>query len=192
MTFTWWDQRLPYFDHPHNTTRANERAVEVACALHWLRDTEGNGLEVGNVLAHYDHTGHRVVDRHEQAPGVDNIDLFDIAGSYDWIVTISTVEHVRWDDAKDPAGATAAIDHLQGLLAPGGQMLVTFPTGWHPGLDQAITDGTLDADRVCTFTRHGDDWRQDARPTVSPYGDQTPWATTVCIAEYQCPSTNRT
>lgn len=180
VTFTYRGRRLDYFDHPYNSTRHNERAVEVAVALDWLPG-KGRGLEVGNVLGHYGATGHRVIDLHEQAPGVDNLDVFDITGSYDWIVSISTVEHVRWDtEPRDVTAAAAALDHLAGLLAPGGVMLVTVPGGYHPHLDEHLA--TLP--NGCTYTRKGDGWTRTRRPTFKPYGATTLWAESVWVGEW--------
>ena len=100
----WHGTTLDLVDLPYNTTIRNERAVELAVAFHWLADRTGSGLEVGNVLGHYGISGHRVVDLYEQAPGVENVDLFDVRGSFDWIVSVSTIEHVAWTpNAKPPA-----------------------------------------------------------------------------------------
>ena len=54
---------------------------------------------------------------------------------YDLVISISTVEHVGWDeDPNDPSkvlgkGSKAldAIAHMAALLAPKGLMVVTFP-----------------------------------------------------------------
>lgn len=196
-TFKWWGTELPYCTADYNSSRLNERAVEIPVALHFLGVHGGSedptsapiGLEVGNVLSHYGVRGHRVVDRHEVGEGVENLDLFDIEGSYDWIVAISTIEHVRWDEApKDPLGALYAVEKLRSLLAPGGSMLLTVPTGYHPVLDQFIERSAFTGlEWASTHTRSVDDpntWVQDEVPCVSPYGDRTPWATTVWVAEF--------
>jgi SAM-dependent methyltransferase len=189
LNFTWWGRDLSYFHHMYNCTWLNERAVELPIAFAFRTGRSDNGLEIGNVLSHYDVTGHHVVDRYEAAPGVENADVFDISGSYDWIIAISTLEHVRWDEEpKDIGGSLAAIQHLRSLLAPGGEMLVTVPTGAHPGLDVAIADDFTGASRACTFTRSEDDlqvWVQDPEIKISPYGDRTDWASTVWIGEFQ-------
>ena len=183
-TVTWWGERLTLFDHPYNTTRRNERAVEIPCAVTWLKGRGGRGLEVGNVLGHYGMNGHRVVDRWEEAPGVDNIDVFDIEGAYRWIVAISTLEHVRRDEPeKDPTGAWRALGHLRSLLKPGGAMLVTVPLGWNADLDAHLMDGS-GADRECTFVRRGASWYQTERLTWKPYGAATPWAESVYVGEW--------
>lgn len=171
------------FDHPYNTTILNERAVEIPVVLDWLPG-KGRGLEVGNVLSHYFPIPHRVVDLYEQADGVENLDLFDIEGSYDWIVSISTLEHVQWDqEPRDPAGAQRAVEHLYGLLGPGGRLMVTVPGGHHPHLDAFLAEGA-GADRSATLVRSGPGWVQSAEPQFLPYGYSTKWAESVWIGEW--------
>lgn len=200
--FEWWGRRLRYFDHPYNSARLNERTIEIPVVAAWLSDIAGTtvdpsrgpamspfgGLEVGNVLSHYGITGHRVVDRHEQGEGVENLDVFDIEGRYDWIVAISTIEHVRWDEQpRENDGAARAIAHLRSLLAPGGRMILTLPTGYHTPFDHSIGFGRAGATRACTIRRSVEDtslWVQTERPTVLRYGMRTPWAEAVWIGEY--------
>lgn len=149
----------------------------------FIAGQRGSGLEVGNVLGHYGYAGHRVVDLYEPGAGVDNIDLFDVTDRFDWVVSISTVEHVRWDrKPRDPDAAVAAVLHLTSL-APAA--LITVPLGHHPHLDEAIRDGSLNPTRDCVFIRSGDGWEQRTRRTWRPYGATTPWAEAVWIAEWR-------
>lgn len=186
MNFSYFGTELEGFDHPHNQTILNERAVELAVAAEWLPSGTGAvGLEVGNVLGYYGFSGHRVVDRYEQAAGVDNIDVFDVGGRYEWIISISTLEHVRWDtEPRDPDAALKAITHLRSLLLPGGRMLVTIPAGYHPTLDAALSAGAAEATRDCTLVRSGDMWKQTKKRTFKPYGATTSWAESVWIGEW--------
>jgi SAM-dependent methyltransferase len=176
---SWAGRQLGLVDEPYNTTILNERAVELAVVFDWLPG-KGAGLEVGNVLAHYGVTGHRVVDLHEQAPGVDNVDVFEVAGRYDWIVAVSTVEHVRWDVERDACGGQAAIKHLRSLLNPGGVMLVTVPLGWNPPLDAALP---LDATKWACFERAGDSWAWCDLPD-GPVRYGPAWANAVWVGEW--------
>lgn len=206
--FTWQGIQLPYFDDPYNTTRLNERCVEIPVALEFL-DSIGavdetyphpgrslrfsdawQGLEVGNVLHHYGVEGHRVVDRHEVAPSVENLDVFNITAhpGYDWIVAVSTLEHVRWDEEpREVDGAVRALWHLRSLLKPQGKMLVTVPMGSNPGLDVAILSKETGASRSCTMSRSPEDidqWVQDEDVTWRRYGERTIWAESVWIGEF--------
>lgn len=185
---TWGGRRLRYFDHPYNSTAANERAVELAIAADWLEEHgAGTGLEVGNVLGHYpeafDRWPRRIADRYE---GPEFVDVFDLADPADWIVAISTLEHVRWDPPEErwAHGAADAVRHLRGLLAPGGAMLITIPLGWHAHLDAAIAAGELEPTTDVVMYRAGDRWARGDRSTWRAYGASTPWADAVWVAEW--------
>lgn len=192
---------LQPFDHPYNTTALNERAVEMAMAQRFLLTRRmagmGNVLEVGNVLDHYNDRSdfpvpeRRIVDRFEVAPGVENIDVFDIKGTYDTIISISTIEHVGRDDGRDrPHAAVEATYHLRSLLAPGGRFFCTFPTGWNKALDADLgrwPDRARHGHHY--FVRDGRDWVEDAglagggyKPR--PYGQTQFWADGVFVAEF--------
>lgn len=188
MKLTYWGNELVGFDHPYNDTILNERAVELAVAEWWLAQHAGRGLEVGNVLGHYEISGHRVVDLYEQAPGVENIDVFDIEGSYDWIVSISTLEHVGSAEGGpiDHFAPERAFVHLLDLLGPAGALLVTAPLGCQATYDDfLIHSAPRRIDRACTFVRDGEGWVQTPELATRPYGVTTPWADAVWIGEYE-------
>ena len=120
-------------------------------------------LELGNVLGNYAPTSHDVVDRYEQGNGVRNIDVFDVDGSYDLVLSISTIEHIGWDERPvDPDRAASAVRHLQSLVAEGGSTLITVPVGYHPELDRAIVAGAVEFDEVralsCSYPAA--EWRE--------------------------------
>lgn len=174
-TFRLGDRDLRYFDHPYNRTIRNERAVEVAVAMAFLDELGplrlGPGLEVGNVLRHYGVVGHEVIDKYEPGERVTNIDVTDAhpAVAPQWVITLSTLEHVGWDEVpRTPGKAVAALHHLHSLLAPGGRMLVTTPLGWNPDLDQAIVDG-LGAAREWFLERATwrNEWKEVERPDAA-------------------------
>jgi SAM-dependent methyltransferase len=197
-TFEYRGEELHYFNHMYNCTRLNERAVELAIARHfmswaqhdaWTRKrSAATGLELGNVTSHYWPAHHRIVDRYEEAAGVENIDVFDLASgsSADWIIAISTLEHVRWDEPdRDPNGAANAIWHLKSLLKPGGRMLVTCPLGYHPQLDREILSGRFEDARQTCFVRTGDiDWVESDEIVAKPYGATSHWAESLWVAEF--------
>lgn len=164
MTFTYDGRELEYFDHPYNATRTNERAVEIPIVIDFLRRQhqrgQGRGLEVGNVLHHYE-PHHlppwRVVDRYEEHAPAEALDVFQIHGQYDWIVSVSTLEHVRHGEPEQPNpwGSAAALMYLRGMLAPGGEMLVTVGLGQHPKFDEFLL--TVPGRIICRRGRDGDD-----------------------------------
>lgn len=175
MTFDWQGNRLALLDHGYNDTATNERAVEVPIAWSFVRGGVGTDrLEFGNVLAHYgDLPARRIVDRYEAGAGVENVDLFTVAGSFDWIVSISTVEHVRHDELpRTPGGAAAALVYLRGLLAPGGRMLVTVGLGQHHALDTFLFAAEWPGmpRRATTLVRDDGRWHATPTPEWRPYG----------------------
>jgi hypothetical protein len=141
-TFLFQGQRYPYFDHPHNFTAMNERAVEIPLALAALQWFPGPVLEIGNVLGHYGIRGHTVVDKSEEAEGVLNVDIEAFAPDQRFasIVSISTLEHLGWDEEpRDPGKIPRTLAHiLHRLLVPGGHLFATAPMGQNPHLDELI------------------------------------------------------
>ncbi len=145
--------------HRRNRTWLTERAIELPVALRFVDEFGPGavGLEVGNVLGNYRAGGHRVVDKYERAPSVENLDVLDIVTDrpLDFILAISTLEHVGWDEAdRDLAKPERAIRHLRSLLRPdGGRMLVTLPLGYNPAVDLLALDGRSGADHAEIFVR---------------------------------------
>ncbi|MGI8512794.1 MAG: SAM-dependent methyltransferase, partial [Solirubrobacteraceae bacterium] len=149
--------------HPYHYTWLNERAVEVPIVGRIVDAEPGRVLEVGNVLSHYRPTRHEIIDKYERAPGVRNVDVLDLdpAEPYDLIVSISTLEHVGWDEVpRDPRRALLAVQRLLALLTPGGELVVSVPVGYNPELDRAIRDGELPFEHVSALLREGRRWRQ--------------------------------
>lgn len=185
----------PYY-HMYNLTHLNERMVELAIVRKWLteRDAWGlysPGLEVGNVTGHYWALRHMVFDLHEEPAWyqlshqkVVAADILDFADMEDhpvfpWVFSLSTIEHT-----EDPLTALYA---LRALVAPGGKLLVTFPTGAHPDLDSYVARLSPHFTRECTVVRvengHGG-WEQTEEPEVREYG---PWANSVAVLEWDKP-----
>lgn len=135
----------PYHAARYNTTWTNERTVELPIAQRALQTRPGaRMLELGNVFAHYGVTGHVVIDKYERAPGVVNRDVleFDDPDRFDVIVSISTLEHVGFEEeVPEPDKPARVMAHLARLLRPGGRAVVTFPFGYNPGLGALVADG---------------------------------------------------
>ena len=157
--FTLGGRELRYFLHPF--LMDTERCVEIPIARDFLAGYRADSvLEVGNVLSTYLPVSHRVLDRHERAPGVANEDAATFAWSrrFARIVCLSTLEHVGTDEPElDPAKAERALWNLRHHLEPGGRLLVTFPLGYHRRLDEALAAGRLgEHDR--TYLRRQSRW----------------------------------
>lgn len=135
-----------YFVDRYNSTWRSERAVEIPIV--WdIVQRSGNAriLEVGNVLRHYFSVRHDCVDKYEKAPGVINEDVVAYrAAPYDLIISISTLEHVGWDEEpRDPEKILKAIDNLRSLTAPGGRIVITLPFTHNPHVDAYLKDGRI-------------------------------------------------
>lgn len=184
-TFVYSGQRHDLFDHEYNATILNERAVEIPIALDFVKrqPPDSVGLEVGNVLAHYGvMRPRRIVDLNERAQGVENIDLFTITGRYDWLVCISTIEHVR--QHENQYAGIAALAYLAGLVRPQGHALVTAGMGQNPGLDLFLTTrSTAFGLGGVMLHRAGRSWRQSARAPLPYVGKDGAGSSSVWIGE---------
>jgi len=136
-----------YFYSVYNCTCLNERAVEISIVWEFVKKYQGKKiLEIGNVLSHYFPISHDVLDKYEKSEGVINQDVVDFRPSqkYDLIVSISTLEHIGWDEEpKEPEKILLAIDRLKECLAPEGRMIVTLPLGYNPKMDQLLSEGKI-------------------------------------------------
>jgi len=175
-------ETLDYCRDVYNATEFNERAVEIPIARRFIAE-HGLDLEVGNVLRHYGHTSHRVIDRYDASdPHVENLDIFDIPGHHGTVVAISTLEHVRWDEPRREASeAIRALDHL---ISISDHLFVTVPMGYHPALDTHLLYGAHGAARCSTLIRSPDGWKQTDRPTWRRYALSTAWAESVWIGAW--------
>ena len=196
--FVFRGDRYRYFRHPHNATWENERAVEIPVIRRVLENADTTRvLEVGNVLRRYIAHDHEVVDKYEGGRNVLNVDIVDFSPEhrYDLIVSVSTLEHVGWDEEKpDPGKTVRAVERLRSLLAPGGQAILTLPLGYNPHLDGLLSDGLLGLDRVYYLMRvDRAKWREasaaEARDAV--YGSPYPGANSVAIGVLEASATTQ-
>lgn len=157
MRFTFQGRTYRYFYHPSNVTWGNERAIEIAVVKEIFDRYRGKRiLEVGNVLQQYMPISHEVVDKYEHAPGVTNVDIVDFnpRTAYDLIISVSTLEHVGYDEPEQDKGKVVrAFHHLTQMLAPGGMMVVTMPIGDTPWIAGLIDRGEISFDVMCCMKR---------------------------------------
>jgi hypothetical protein len=147
-TFTFRGKKHHYIYHIYNTTWTNERSIEISLAVDLLKKYEGKKiLEIGNVISNYFNMPHDVVDKYEKGPNVINEDVVNFQSNekYDLIVSISTLEHVGWDETpRDDKKIPKAIGNLKKLLNPdSGLLFVTLPIGYNAVLDKLLKDGTM-------------------------------------------------
>lgn len=157
QTFRLQNRKYRYFYNLYNITWKNERAVEIPVVWDAVgANSQGRILEVGNVLSWYFPVTHDVLDKYEIAEGVINEDIVDFnpPQKYDLIVSISTIEHIGWDERpREPAKVLRAVEHLKSLLTPGGQLLITAPLGYNQALDKYLQNGSFGFSRCCFLKR---------------------------------------
>lgn len=109
-TFQFDGREYEYLYHPYNKTWENERGVEIPIFRELLLNHKGKRvLEVGNVLSHYFPIHHEVVKQYEVGSSVINEDIVEFVpqDKYDLILSISTLEHVGWDEHPQTSQTTA-------------------------------------------------------------------------------------
>jgi hypothetical protein len=188
-TFAFQGRTYRYFYHPYGTTWKNERAVEVPIILEKVKSYQGGRiLEVGNVLSNYVHFQHDTVDKYEKADGVINQDVVDFQPyeKYDLIVSISTIEHVGWDETpRDPKKIPLALENLTGCLVSGGEIVVTVPMGYNAYLDKLLKEDNVRFTEQYYLKRISDDnkWIEVGGGEVreAKYGTPFPHANVLAI-----------
>ena len=147
-TFSYQGKIYRYFEHPYHSTWINERGVEIPIIQGMVQiHHDKRILEVGNVLSHYFPVTHDVIDKYEKGDRIINQDIIDFhpAQQYDLIISISTLEHIGWDETpRDPTKILRTIDNLKSLLAPGGKIVATIPMGYNPELDKMLNTNKID------------------------------------------------
>lgn len=140
--FDFHGETYSYFYHGYNKTWTNERSIEVPIMLGIVSNIdEEKILEVGNVLSHYYVVGHDILDKYESDNFVINQDIVNFSSDkkYNLIISISSLEHIGWDERpKDPEKVLKAVQRMRDLLAPGGQIVLTIPLGYNPVLDELM------------------------------------------------------
>lgn len=156
-----------YFYHLYNNSWENERSVEVPIILKIIKEYQRkNILEIGNVLSHYFPVKHDVLDKYEKGKYVINQDIvsFRPQKKYDLIVSISTLEHVGWDEKpRYPRKLIRAINNLRRLLSPKGEILLTFPLGYNCYVDKLYRNGKLKLSKSFFLKKISieNDWREE-------------------------------
>ena len=187
-TFVFRGSAYPYAYHSYNDTFMNERTVEIPIAWGFVEAATVAGkriLEVGNTLSYYHPCAHDILDKYDEQPGVIREDAvsFRPPHPYDLIVSISTLEHVGWDEGRDATKFARAVSNLKACLAPGGTLVATLPLGYHPEVDALLTAGKLPFEHVYYLERvsWSNRWRETTRPTLARYPFPFPGIRTVLI-----------
>ena len=191
--FTFNDRVLSLFYHTYNMTWANERSVEIPIIRDFLSHHGSEDvLEIGNVLSHYGDVNHTILDKFERGKGIINEDIlgFVSADKFELIVSISTFEHIGYDDEIDGDSGVKiihAIDSSRKLLTENGRLVLTLPLGYNPSLDQLIAGNQLHSDRSFFICRTGQlRWEIATieKALSCRYGNPFPYANAIMVAEF--------
>jgi len=142
-------KRYHYLINQYNAV-LGERVVEVPFIIDFLKKSKYEDkkvLEVGNVLSHYFRLKHKIVDKYEKETYVDNVDIVDFnpGEKYDIIISISTVEHIGYDEPKREVGKSKrAIQKIIDLLDNNGIALITVPLGYNPEIDSIVRNKEIE------------------------------------------------
>jgi len=141
-------KRYRYFINRYNAV-LGERVVEVPFIIDFLKENKYEDkkvLEVGNVLSHYFKFKHKIVDKYEKETYVDNVDIVDFnpGEKYDIVISISTVEHIGYDEPiKEVGKSKRAIHKIIDLLNNNGIALITVPLGYNPEIDSIVRNSEI-------------------------------------------------
>jgi len=188
-TFTLDGRHYLYALSMQNGCFRSERTVEIPIALHMF-PLRGDILEIGNVLSNFVRFPHTVVDKYEKADGVQSVDIVDYSpgGLYDLIISISTFEHVGWDESpREPEKVLRAVHHTKTLLKPGGQLMVTLPLDYNSAVDAALRDGSFGFSRILYMERTSmHDWAQTTIDVAMTrkFDDPYPAANAIAVGLY--------
>ncbi len=205
--FNFQGNTYSYFYHEYGHTWRSERVVEIPIIWDCIdKNHEKSILEVGNVLSNYFPVKHifldkyDILDKYEKAEGIINQDVVDFKPSkkYDLIVSISTLEHVGYDEQRydeqrigwyenlpDSMTIIHIIDNLKKALAPRGKIIVTVPIGYNIEMDRSWKAGMLPLTEQYYLKRISSDnrWIEVKRNDVieTKYGIPYPYANGIAI-----------
>jgi hypothetical protein len=177
-----------YFDTVK--TWHGERAIEIPIVMEMVGMYQGkNILEIGNVLSHHVRFEHDILDKYEIANGVINKDVaeFKSEKKYDLIISISTLEHVGWDEKpRDDMKIPLAIQNMRTLISSrGGIIMITIPMGYNHTLDKLLKDGIIRFSKQYHLIRisKGNEWREASWEEVqfAKYNTPMPFANGLLI-----------
>ena len=193
-TFEFQGRSFACFYHRYNMTWAGERCIEIPIAKSYLDQHPGKSvLEVGNVLSHYFPVSHAILDKFERGPGIINEDIihFSPAKQYDLILSISTFEHIGFDDEAEGSSGqkiqSAIAACTKKLLKSDGKFVMTVPLGYNPDLDRMLKCGELGATREFYMRRLKRlEWVASAKEEALQCRFRTPfpYANAILVAEF--------
>lgn len=167
-------------DHAYRT----ERVVEIPLGKEFIirHHHKNRLLEVGNTMQYYmfdTNIWWDIVDKYEKHKGVLNEDILEFSPKekYDAILSISTLEHVGFDEEpQDDSKSLKAFESVYNLLKPKGNALITVPLGYNPEIDRLLSERILEkrikGTKIYYLNRISpyNEWSQTSEYTEVKYG----------------------
>ena len=154
--FYFQGKKLEYLIHPYNLSWINERTVEIPIVLDYIKNLKAKHMiEVGAVLRNYIEVNWDVLDKFEKGKNIINQDIVDFKPEkkYDLIMSISTLEHVGFDDTNQPEKIITAINKMKTWLNKKGKMVATMPLGYNKYMDDLIFSNNLGFNKMYFMKR---------------------------------------
>jgi hypothetical protein len=156
MYFEYNKEKFKYYIALHNTTFTNEKTIEIPIILDYISKSKNKDvLEIGNVINYYEKVEYDILDKYEKRKGVINSDIIEYKPGkrYDLIISISTFEHIGFDEVTrygenkdilvDQTSLFDAIKNTRNLLNDNGVFVFTAPLGFNNFLDSQLIDNKL-------------------------------------------------
>lgn len=156
--FNCFGKQYEYLISSYNATWRNERCIEIPPALDFLKSYKNKKiLELGNVLKYYDNSlNHDVIDKYEKSENVMNIDIvdFETENKYDAFVSISTIEHIGWDEPiKDSTKINSTFKKIEKLVKSPDNIFISVPLGYNDVLDDHLLSGKTQFKKTFVINR---------------------------------------
>lgn len=141
-------RKYKYLINIHNAVISG-RVIEIPFVIDYLRINEyehKSVLEVGNVLSHYFDFNHEIVDKYEKQSFITNMDIIDYNPNkkYDIIISISTIEHIGFDESiRENGKSKKAIQKIIDLLDDNGIAVITVPLKYNPEIDSIVENNEI-------------------------------------------------
>lgn len=201
LDFSFNNNTYKYFSHPHNKAGYNERAVEIPIIKDIIDKCGKNKtLEIGNVLSHYFKREWDVLDKYEKGDAIINEDIesFSPSEKYDLIVSISTFEHIGFDEGryagkkvkKNNIKFRSAIENVKSsCLNNGGLFVTTIPINYNPYINEDLFGSSDLFQKICFMKRTTElnEWSECSKEEVSltEYGKPFPWSNGLAVCYYE-------
>ena len=183
--FTVNQRKYRYYNKPLNS----ERNIEIPFTFSIVNKYKNkNILEVGNVLSNFFKFDHDIVDKYEITDNVINKDIirFNTNKKYDLVISVSTIEHVGFDEpTKQKGKSLLAIKKMISLVKKGGMIFITVPLGYNPEIDDIIRSKRINFSEEFFLKRVSwfNTWKQTDMQSAlkQKYGSKYPAANSVAF-----------